>query len=103
MERSMELTQPVQDRIDLLKREVFLQRIVEVSQGDTRREVPVGLLGQELGLPYGEALAIVDQLSEAGWIERPGGEPLDPPDGPRVHVLPEGLSRARVGSAQARA
>ena len=85
----------LQQRIADLKREAFLRRIVEVSQGDPARLVPVGLLGQQLGLPYEEALAITDQLRDAGWI-RPGGEGrLDPPYGPRVHILPEGVTHLR--------
>jgi hypothetical protein len=94
-EVSMNRVPPMQDRVALLKRDAFLRRIVEVSQGDPSRWVPVGLLGQEMGLAYEEALAIADQLREAGWIERVGGGRLEPPFGPRVHILPEGLSHVQ--------
>ena len=99
----MERTQPIQDRVAELKRDAFLRRIAEVSQGDTTRWVPVGLLGQELGLPYEDALAIADQLGEAGWVERLGGGRLEPPYGPRVHILPEGLSQLGAEGLPARA
>ena len=87
----MEPTPQLQDRIADLKRDAFLRRIAEISQGDPTRWVPVGLLGQEMGLAYEEVLSITDQLREAGWVRRGGGGRLEPPYGPRVHILPEGL------------
>ncbi len=42
----MKLMPEIQDRIAHLKRDAFLRRIAEVSQGDPSRWVPVGLLGQ---------------------------------------------------------
>ncbi|HEX2094026.1 MAG TPA: hypothetical protein VHG28_16610 [Longimicrobiaceae bacterium] len=85
----------LQEQIAGLKRETFLRRIAEVSEGDPSRWVPVGLLGQQMGLAYEDALAIADRLRESGFIRRGGGGPLDPPFGPRVHILPEGLAHLR--------
>jgi hypothetical protein len=99
----MDLTPPITDRVAVLKRDAFLRRIVEVSQGDPARWVPVGLLGQELGLAYEEALAIADDLRDAGWVERVGGGRLEPPFGPRVHILPEGISHVQPQEPAARA
>lgn len=80
------------DQITALKQDAFLRRIAQVTEGDPERWVPIGILGQEMGLPYEEALAITDHLRESGWIRRGGGGRLEAPDGPRVRVLPEGLA-----------
>ncbi|MBV9774340.1 MAG: hypothetical protein JO040_10345 [Gemmatimonadetes bacterium] len=80
------------DQMISLKQDAFLRRIAEVTQGDPHRWVPIGILGEQLGLPYEEALAITDHLREAGHVRRGGGGPLDAPYGPRVHVLPEGMA-----------
>lgn len=80
------------EHITALKQDAFLRRIAEVTDGDLERWVPVGILGQEMGLPYEEALAIADHLRESGYIRRGGGGRLEAPDGPRVRVLPEGLA-----------
>lgn len=86
----------VENTISELRRNTFLRRIAEVSQEDTHRWVPVGILGEELGLPYEAALAIIDELREAGLIQRGGGGRLEPPHGPRVHILPEGIEHLRA-------
>ncbi len=86
----------VQSTISELRRNAFLRRIAEVSQEDPNRWVPVGIVGDELGLPYEDALAIIDELREAGLIRRGGGGRLEPPHGPRVHILPEGIEYLRT-------
>lgn len=83
----------VQNVVSDLQRDAFLKRIAEVSQEDPNRWVPVGIIGDELGLPYEVSLSIIDQLREAGLIRRGGGGRLEPPHGPRVHILPEGIER----------
>lgn len=83
------------DHITALKQDAFLRRIAQVTEGDSDRWVPIGILGQEMGLPYEEALAITDHLRESGWVRRGGGGRLDAPNGPRVRVLPEGLEYLR--------
>lgn len=83
------------DQMISLKQDAFLRRIAEVTQGDPHRWVPIGILGEQLGLPYEEALAITDHLREAGCIQRGGGGPLDAPYGPRVHIRPEGMEYLR--------
>lgn len=93
----------LEERVADLKRDTFLRRIAEVSAGDPSRWVPVGLLGQQMGLAYEDALAIADRLRESGFIRRGGGGPLDPPFGPRVHILPEGLAHLRGGERTAKA
>lgn len=84
------------EHITALKQDAFLRRIAQVTGGDSERWVPIGILGQEMGLPYEEALAITDHLRESGWIRRGGGGRLEAPDGPRVRVLPEGLEYLRT-------
>ncbi len=86
----------MQSSVSELQRNTFLRRIAEVSQEDPNRWVPVGILGDELGLPYEAALAIIDELREAGLIRRGGGGRLEPPHGPRVHILPEGIEHLRA-------
>jgi hypothetical protein len=85
------MSETLQDRTQHLKREALLGRIASVAQHDVGRWVPIGLLGQQMGLPYGEALTLADELREAGFIQRGGGGRLDAPVGPRVHLLPAGI------------
>lgn len=84
------------EQITALKQDAFLRRIAQVTDGDSQRWVPIGILGQQMGLPYEEALAIADHLRESGWIRRGGGGRLEAPDGPRVRMLPEGLEHLRA-------
>lgn len=90
----------VQHVISDLQRNAFLKRIAEVSQDDPNRWVPVGIIGEELGLPYEVTLSIIDQLREAGLIRRGGGGRLEPPHGPRVHILAEGIEYVRQQDAR---
>jgi hypothetical protein len=95
------MSENLQDRMHHLKREALLGRIASVAQHDVGRWVPIGLLGQQMGLPYGEALTLADELREAGFIERGGGGRLEAPVGPRVHLLPAGIEHvARMASAE---
>lgn len=87
----MNRSRGLEDRVAELKLEAMLRRIAEIAQADTERWVPIGLVGQELGLPYGEALQIADVLRERGLVRRGGGGRLEPPHGPRVHIEPAGL------------
>lgn len=86
----------LENAVDGLRRDAFLTRIEQISEGDPARWVPVGLLADELGLPYETALEITDSLREAGLIRRGGGGKLEPPIGPRVHILPEGVDYLRT-------
>jgi len=90
----------VQNTVSELRRNAFLRRIAEVSQEDPNRWVPVGIIGDELGLPYEAALTIIDELRHAGLIRRGGGGRLEPPHGPRVHILPEGIEHLRAMDAR---
>ncbi|HEX8360020.1 MAG TPA: hypothetical protein VF613_07935 [Longimicrobium sp.] len=85
----------VQSTVSEMQRNTFLRRIAEVSQEDPHRWVPVGIIGEELGLPYEATLAIVDRLREEGFVRRGGGGRLEPPHGPRVHILTEGIEHLR--------
>lgn len=96
MSESAELTQ----RITELKRTAFLGRLAEVAQRDLERWVPVGLVGEELGLSYEETLAITDALREQGLIRRGGGGRLEPPIGPRVRLLPAALAQLDEAAAE---
>jgi DNA-binding IscR family transcriptional regulator len=86
----------LQSTITELQRNSFLRRIAEVSQEDPQRWIPVGILGEEMGLPYEVTLALVDELREAGLVRRGGGGRLEPPLGPRVHILPAGVEHLRT-------
>jgi DNA-binding IscR family transcriptional regulator len=90
----------VQGVVSELRRNAFLRRIAEVSQEDPNRWVPVGIIGEELGLPYEVALTTIDELRDAGLIRRGGGGRLEPPHGPRVHILPEGVEYLRALDAR---
>lgn len=90
----------MQSAVSELRRNAFLRRIAEVSQEDPQRWVPVGIIGDELGLPYEAALTIIDELRQAGLIQRGGGGRLEPPHGPRVHILPEGIEHLRALDAR---
>lgn len=90
----------MQSAVSELRRNAFLRRIAEVSQEDPQRWVPVGIIGDELGLPYEAALTIIDELRQAGLIQRGGGGRLEPPHGPRVHILPEGIEHLRALGAR---
>ncbi|MDP9349214.1 MAG: hypothetical protein M3P24_08755 [Gemmatimonadota bacterium] len=93
----MNASSSAEERTTQLKRDAFLRRLVEICDGDSSRWIPIGFVGDELGLPYEEALAITDHLREAGLIRRGGGGPLEAPRGPRVRVLPEGIEQSRSG------
>lgn len=99
----MNPTPELQEHITDLKRDAFLRRIAEVSQGDSARWVPVGLLGEQMGLAYEETLALTDQLREAGWVRRGGGGRLEPPIGPRVRILPAGIAHLAESAGQSAA
>jgi hypothetical protein len=90
----------IQARVRQLQQDALLDRIGDVAQGDPRRWVPVGVLGQQLGLPYQETLSLSDALVEAGWVQREGGGRLEAPTGPRVHLLPAGIARLRSRSEE---
>lgn len=87
----------LQDRIEETKRRVFLRRVCELSGRDASVPVSSGRLGQELGLPYEQALEIVDELDRRGWLRR--GEALLPPDGPVVHLTSRGIDAALLAAA----
>jgi hypothetical protein len=87
----------IQKRVRDAKPRELLRRVVEVSGADRGRYVPVGDLGAELGLPYGEAIELADELHAAGLVHRVGD--LAPPHGPRVHVTPRGLRTAKPTAA----
>lgn len=70
-----------------LKRTEFLRALVRFSRGDLAQWIPVGTLGERLGIPYEETLRIVDVLRERTLVEMGDAAPLDPPHGPRVHIL----------------
>lgn len=87
----------IQSRVRNAKRMELLRRVVQVSGADGGRYVPVGDLGTELGLPYGEAIELADELHAAGLVHRVGD--LAPPHGPRVHVTLRGVRAARRDAA----
>lgn len=73
----------IQERVDQAKRDAFLRSIPERASA-TGAEVGAGQLGDWLGLPYQDALSIVDDLEGEGFLYR--DEPLNPPAGPIVHL-----------------
>jgi hypothetical protein len=87
----------IQDRIADIKRRQFLRYIVEQSHRRTGAMVQVGTAGEALGLPYGEAIRIADDLREAGLVSRVGR--LNPPDGPGVVLTDAGLEAAEADAA----
>lgn len=87
----------LQARVEEAKRFAFLRRVCEVADGDPARLVPSGDLGNELGLPYEEAIQIADTLDGEGLVRRVGD--LAPPHGPRVHITPRGVQAVRARAA----
>lgn len=83
----------LQQRVDSLKQQGFLSRLVQLSHGDTGRRLDAGAVGAELGLPLEQTLDIVELLHAQGALHRCGK--LDPPDGPEVHLTPRGMDRGR--------
>jgi len=87
----------LKSRIEETKREVFVRRACDVAAASPATPVPSGRLGQELGLPYEQTLAIVGELDRRGWLHR--AEALSPPDGPMVLLTAEGIRAARRSAA----
>lgn len=79
----------LQARVEAVKRFHFLRRVHDVADGHTDRFVPAGDLGTEMGLPYEDALRIVQALAAEGLLETAGA--LTPPHGPRVHLTRRGI------------
>jgi hypothetical protein len=84
----------IQARVQKLKREALLLRIAAVADGDSHRWVPMGIVGQQMKLPYPDTLALTDELVEDGLVQRAGGGRLEAPIGPRVRLLPRGVEAA---------
>lgn len=84
----------IQDRIAELKRRQFLQYLVEQAHHRAGATIQIGSAGEALGLPYGEAIRIADDLREAGLVRRVG--PLNPPSGPGVLLTEQGLAAAEA-------
>jgi hypothetical protein len=87
----------IQTRVAEAKLYEFLKRVCEVADRDPRRYVPVGDLGQTMGLPYEEALRLADELAERALVCRAGE--LEPPHGPRVTLTRKGLGWLRERAA----
>lgn len=87
----------IQSRIEETKRQVFVRRACELSAANPAVPVASGRLGQELGLPYEQTLAIVEELDRRGWLHR--AEELMPPEGPMVRLTAEGIRAARRAAA----
>jgi hypothetical protein len=86
----------MESRIDELKRERFLGYIGE-RQNSPMQPVQVGLVGDAMGLPYGEAIRIAEDLRRAGHLRSVGT--LNPPVGPAVELTEAGRSAAaRIAS-----
>jgi hypothetical protein len=90
-------TLDLQARIEESKRQMFLLRACEIAAGDPKRSIASGLLGQELGLPYEQTLAIVGDLHLRGCLHR--REALMPPEGPMIHLTRKGIEAARREAA----
>jgi hypothetical protein len=87
----------IETRVEEAKRFEFLKRVCEVAGDDPARCVPTGDLGEELALPYEEAIRLADALDADGLVQRVGD--LAPPHGPRVHVTPRGIDLVRRHAA----
>lgn len=83
----------VSDRVEAAKREAFLARIAERSGSDPHVAVEIGALGEELGLPYEDALRILDDLEQTGLLRR--DPELDPPAGPAAWLTSRGVRATR--------
>jgi hypothetical protein len=79
--------------IQELRERGFLTRLYQISGGDASLRMNAGAVGAELGLPLEQTLAIVGALHQRGDLHRCGK--LSPPDGPEVHLTPQGAMRAR--------
>lgn len=87
----------LQTRIEESKRQMFLLRAYEVAGADAARSIASGSLGQELGLPYEQTLAIVEELHLRGWLHR--RDELMPPEGPMMHLTRKGIEAVRREAA----
>jgi hypothetical protein len=88
------------ERVEELQRMEFLRRMHIVTEGDTARWVPAGVLGSELALPYEVTLRIIDSLRAEGLVRRGGGGRLEPPFGPRIRLTEEGVRRIGEGEVE---
>ena len=76
----------IQTRVHEAKLYEFLKRVRDVADGDRRRYVPIGDLGETMGLPYEESLSLAESLGEMGLLAQEGA--MEVPHGPRVHLTP---------------
>jgi hypothetical protein len=76
----------IQSRVEEAKLYEFLKRVREVAGGDPQRYVPIGDLGQTMGLPYEESLRLCEALAERSLIVKEGA--MEVPHGPRVRLTP---------------
>jgi hypothetical protein len=76
----------IQSRVEEAKLYEFLKRVSEVAEGDRRRYVPVGGLGETMGLPYEESLRLAEELASRSLVMQEGA--MEVPHGPRVRLTP---------------
>lgn len=76
----------IQTRVEEAKLYEFLKRVREVADGDRRRYVPVGDLGETMGLPYEESIRLSAELQDLGLVTQEGA--MEVPHGPRVRLTP---------------
>ncbi len=84
--------QELQQRIHEMKEEQFLRYLCEQAHGNPQATLNVGDAAEVMGLPYGEAIRIADELREEGYLRRVGR--LNAPHGPGVRLTPEGVRAA---------
>lgn len=79
----------IQTRVEAAQREAFLRRVGELTHENSGTLLPAGELGFEMGLPYEQLLAIVEDLQTQGLLHRE--DELMPPQGPMVHITGRGI------------
>jgi hypothetical protein len=77
------------ERVRAAQRLQFLRRVNQESRGDTRREVLLGEIGTELGLPYEVSLEIASDLAGGDLLAL--SAELEPPAGPRGRITRTGI------------
>lgn len=82
----------IQQKMESQKEAEFLRYLVRKSREEPNGLLNIGEIGDELGLPYEEAIRLADELREEGYLLRVGR--FNAPRGPGVRITPGGMRAA---------